>query len=219
MPFKPPQDLDPLSSHLEALLKKVQDGASQDDIVWDLEEALVIMGEAGIVDPVTGVLNRRGLISSLDAELDRARRTGHTFSIAVISVDGFPQLNMQYGSAVGQQILRGVAQEAARQLRVLDAIGLINEDEFAIILPTTWLDQSGIPLARIARGVAGLDWDSVMPGLNVTLSGGLTPNAFGDTSSTMLARASEALAIAKAKGPGSTAELEKDLPPIDPDLL
>ena len=219
MPINPPQDFQPLTSHIEALIQQVKNGASSDDIVWELEQALFILNDIGINDPATGVFNRRGLLVYLDAELDRAKRTGHTFSIAIIGVDRFQELGRQYGAEVGQQILLKLAQAASKSLRSLDAIGLINEDEFAIVLPTTWLDQSSIPITRITQGMARVDWDAIAPDLDVTFSSGLTPNAFGDTSATMLARAAEALAMARAKGPGSTAELEKDLPPIDPDLL
>lgn len=219
MPINPPQDFQPLTSHIEALIQQVKNGASSDDIVWELEQALFILNDIGINDPATGVFNRRGLLVYLDAELDRAKRTGHTFSIAVIGIDRFQELSRQYGAEAGQQILLKLAQAASQSLRSLDAIGLINEDEFAIVLPTTWLDQSSIPITRITQGMARVDWNAIAPDLDVTFSSGLTPNAFGDTSATMLARAAEALALARAKGPGSTAELEKDLPPIDPDLL
>lgn len=219
LPIHLPQDFHPLSMHLNRLMQKVREGAAGDAVVHELQQSLTMLNELATQDALTGALNRRGLIEKLNAELDRARRTGHPFSLAVIGIDRFHALNDQYGDGIGQQILRSLAQAALQLLRSLDSVGRINDDEFAIILPTTWLDQGGVAIARLTGGVSAVDWAGIAPDLTVTFSSGLTTNAHDDTSETMIARATAALMEAKEKGPGSIAQLEQALPDIDPDLL
>jgi len=213
----PVQDMQKLTTQLTDLMEKIKNG-SAGDIVQQLQIALETLSVIATHDGLTGALNRRGLVQKLDLELDRAKRTGHPFSFAVIAVDRFHALNEQYGSAIGDQILQSLAQAALKLLRSLDSVGRIGDDEFAIILPTTWLDKSDIAISRLTSGVSALDWAGIAATLNVTFSTGLTTNAHGDTSEEMIRRATEALMQAKAEGPGSIVRLEQPLP-YDPELL
>ena len=72
-------------------------------------------------------------------------------------------------------------------------------------------------IARLKKRVAGCDWNAVAPGLQVTFSTGLTTNAIKDTPEIMLARATTALQMAKAKGADSIAEAELPLPEYNPE--
>lgn len=215
MPITLPQDFQTVGAHLEALIAKVRSGASGEDVVRELEQAITLLGEQGIQDPLTGLLNQRGLMRRLDEELERSRRTGHAFSIALIAIDGYDDIVAQHGVELAQAAARAFATSAARLLRALDAMGRISDDEFALVLPTTWIEHTGIPVARIISGVSNAAWADKSPELLITFSSGLTPNAYGDTASSMIIRAREALALARAKGPGASAQLEKILPPID----
>jgi diguanylate cyclase (GGDEF)-like protein len=215
--INPVQDMQNLTTQLTDLMEKIKTG-SAGDIVQQLQIALQTLSGIATHDGLTGALNRRGLVQKLDLELDRAKRTGHPFSFAVIAVDHFHALNEQYGGAIGDQILNSLAQATLKLLRSLDSVGRISDDEFAIILPTTWLDKSDIAINRLIGGVSALDWAGIAAGLNVTFSTGLTTNAHGDTSEGMISRATEALMQAKAQGPGSIVHVEQPLP-FDPDLL
>ncbi|MBN1630584.1 MAG: diguanylate cyclase [Thermoleophilia bacterium] len=88
-------------------------------------------------DPVTGLLNNRGMAGSLDQELARSRRTGATFSVVMMDMDGFKTFNDTYGHAVGDQALRQTAATLKRVLRRSDIIGRQGGDEFMAILPDT----------------------------------------------------------------------------------
>lgn len=219
MPSNPTLDIHDLTTHLSHLVEKIKTGVDTSAIIQDLQAALETLSAAAIHDDLTGALNRRGLVQKLDAELDRAKRTGHPFSFAVIAVDQFHALSDQYGSAVGDQILKSLTQAALRRLRSLDSFGRISDNEFAIILPTTWLDQSEKAIIGLTNAVTAVDWLSIAPTLAVTFSTGLTTNAQGDTAEEMIRRASEALVSASAKGPGSRAQLEQALPDFDPNML
>ncbi|MES2105716.1 MAG: GGDEF domain-containing protein [Pseudomonadota bacterium] len=219
MQTNPSQDIQNLTVQLTQLVEKVSSGADKASIVQELQSALETLRAVAIHDGLTGALNRRGLLQKLDAELDRAKRTGHSFSFAVIAVDKFQGLSEQFGSAIGDQVLKSLAQASLKLLRTLDSFGRISDNEFAIILAGTWLTDSGKAITRLTAAVSAVDWASIVPAWTLSFSTGLTTNAHGDTSEEMIRRASEALALAKAKGPGSSAQLEQALPDFDPNML
>lgn len=219
MPDHPPKDIHDLRLQLSSLLEKASAGAAGAAIVAGLQAALETLNAVTTHDDLTDALNRRGLVQKLDAELDRAKRTGHPFSFAVIAVDQFHALNQQHGSAAGNEILKNLAQAILRLIRSLDSFGRIGDNEFALIMPTTWLDQSDKAIVRLSKALAAVDWDAIAPALSVTFSSGLTTNDAGDTAEQMIRRASEALAKAKAQGPGSSMQLEPALPDFDPEML
>ena len=215
----PTQDIRHLTMQLNSLLEQARAGSTMAALADGLQAALETLSAVATHDELTGALNRRGLVQKLDAELDRAKRTGHPFSFAVIAIDQFHALNRQYGSEQGNRILENLAQAVLALIRTLDSFGRIGDNEFALILPTTWLDQSDKAITRLTKAVADLNWDDIAPGLAVTFSSGLTTNFAGDTAEQMMRRASEALALAKLQGPGSSAQLEAALPDFDLDML
>jgi diguanylate cyclase len=70
-------------------------------------------------------------------------------------------------------------------------------------------------IERLRNNIDIVGWDNVLPGLQVTFSTGITPNATGDTADNMMDRAREALERAQAKGPGSVECFEPSLPDFD----
>jgi len=90
-----------------------------------------------IVDPLTNVLNRRGLEQALERELKRQRRYGHDLTVAILDLDYFKQLNDSYGHVAGDSVLASVATLLGRRLRVTDAVGRFGGEEFVLILPYT----------------------------------------------------------------------------------
>lgn len=212
------QDMQNLTTQLTNLIAQVKTGLAGEAVVQELQGALEILSAIATHDGLTGALNRRGLVQLLDSELDRAKRTGHPFSFAIIAVDQFHSLSEKYGSTIGDQVLKNLTQSVLNLIRSLDSFGRVGDNEFALILPTTWLDQSENAINRLTGAVAALDWAGVAPALAVTFSAGLTTNFPGDDAEKMILRASQALMLAKAKGPGSTAQLERALPDFDPNF-
>jgi diguanylate cyclase (GGDEF)-like protein len=147
--------------------------------------------------------------------LTRANRTGHPFSFAIVSVDRYESMTKQHGNTVGEHVLKTLAEQVMQLLRVLDSFGRISEHEFGVILPTTWLDQSGKVVDRINKAIASVDWAAIAPAMDVTLSSGITTNAANDTCEAMLGRARQALKEAHAKGHGKMAQVEAPLPEFD----
>jgi diguanylate cyclase (GGDEF)-like protein len=171
-------------------------------------------------DMLTGVLNRRALIETLDWELLRAKRTGHPFCFAIIDLDHFRAVNEKFGNECGDRVLKTVADTSTKLLRALDRFGRIGGEEFGIVLPATWLDQGVIAMGRLSKAVGECDWEKITPGVAVTFSAGITTNAVNDTAEVVIKRADEALLQAKREGRNRVAQAEEalpDMPPIDLD--
>jgi len=186
-----------------------------------LAMALAKLDALGDHDPLTGVLNRRALIETLEWELLRAKRTGHPFCFAVIDIDHFRSVNEAFGTTAGDMVLKTLADASIKLLRALDRFGRVGGEEFGIVLPATWLDQGMIAMDRLTKAVEACDWEHIAPDFKMTFSAGLTTNAVNDTAETIMRRADDAMLKAKSEGRNRTVAAEEalpDMPPIDVDM-
>jgi diguanylate cyclase (GGDEF)-like protein len=109
--------------------------------VNDIAAALVDTHDRATVDRLTGVANRQSLLAALFAETERASRYGRPLSVAFVDIDHFKSVNDTYGHAVGDIVLRGVAQALAANLRTSDMIGRYGGEEFMLILTETNIEE------------------------------------------------------------------------------
>jgi diguanylate cyclase (GGDEF)-like protein len=163
-------------------------------------------------DSLTGALNRRCLIEKLEAELQRAARTGHTFCFAMIDLDYFKDVNDKYGHPTGDAVLKIVAQCVDQSLRTPDQFGRLGGEEFGIILPSTEPSQGMIAIERIRDAVAQYDWGTIAPELTITFSAGISANADGDTVDEISRRVDKALYQAKHQGRNCIVPVEVAVP-------
>jgi diguanylate cyclase (GGDEF)-like protein len=103
--------------------------------------ALVDSHDRATFDRLTGVANRQSLLASLFAEVERASRYDRPLSVAFVDIDHFKAVNDTYGHAVGDVVLRGVAQAIAASLRTSDMIGRYGGEEFMLILTETNVEE------------------------------------------------------------------------------
>ncbi len=109
------------------------------------------------IDEQTGLLNRRGMDEALESEFERAKRGG-CFCLLLIDLDGFKAINDTYGHAIGDQVLRAVAQSIEGTRRAIDHAGRWGGDEFLVILANcTDLEAPG----TIGRFRAAIERDIV----------------------------------------------------------
>jgi diguanylate cyclase (GGDEF)-like protein len=85
-------------------------------------------------DPLTGLLNRRELHENLSREIERCRRHGGTFSVAMLDLDGFKLVNDRAGHSEGDDVLRRVAGALSSSVRGSDVAFRMGGDEFAVLL-------------------------------------------------------------------------------------
>lgn len=83
-------------------------------------------------DELTGLLTRGSFVQRLEQALRRAGRTGSRVAVLFLDLDGFKDINDGLGHAVGDELLRGVAERLARGLREADGIARFGGDEFVV---------------------------------------------------------------------------------------
>jgi diguanylate cyclase (GGDEF)-like protein len=215
MPRNTKQSVPYAQQQLTLAIAQLKQGGPHEEILPMLETVLSQLQTLATHDSLTGALNRRALLAKLEFELARSLRTGHSFSFAVIGIDHLPEIMEQFGQDATKHILQIVTAQANAMLRTLDSFGRIAATEFAIVMPTTWLDQSLKAIARLQAHITEVDWSDTVPGRNISFCTGLTANAPGDSADKMLARALAALKKAKALGAGEIAQIEADLPSYD----
>lgn len=96
-----------------------------------------VMEHAAFSDPLTGLANRRMLMSMAEYEIARHHRADARFVVVMLDLDGFKLLNDSYGHAAGDQMLCDVAGALGRALRSQDTVARLGGDEFCVIAPET----------------------------------------------------------------------------------
>jgi len=152
-------------------------------------------------DPLTGLGTRRVLEKVLKAECARAARYNYCFSVAIVDVDNFKQINDTAGHAAGDKALRLLAKIMRHNVRMADIIiARYGGDEFVLLMPGTKLSGAKVILERLRRRVRTISLPKVE---SVTISGGLAEWNEGpppDTAESIFKRADDALYEAKHSG-------------------
>ena len=166
------------------------------DITAQTELTRQYMRDA-LVDPLTGLGNRRAADDVLQRELNRATRSGRPFSIAVFDVDGFKRVNDEGGHQAGDGVLKAVARVLRDELRACDTAARLGGDELLVTLPYVSVEGAVHVAERIRARAEGLD---AATGLGVTLSSGVAEWRPGQTTTELLAEADARLYEAKRRG-------------------
>jgi diguanylate cyclase (GGDEF)-like protein len=166
----------------------------------ELAQALTRLREHTTRDELTGLINRRHMQAVMAQEHQRCIRSGQTFCLAALDIDNFKPVNEAHGYAVGDAVLRAVAQEAQRQVRVSDVLARWGGEEFLLLLSDTRAPLARGGLERLHQRVAALRILHGSAALAVTLSGGLAEHHAGEAVEQTLERALRALEEAKSAG-------------------
>ena len=166
----------------------------------ELKAAHARIEELAQVDELTGLLNRRYIMKTLNEEMARAQRFGGACSVAIIDLDFFKRINDQYGHPIGDEVLRTFAITLFANLRAVDKLGRYGGEEFLMILPDTAKDQALRTLDRLRSIASEVDWAAISTVMNVTMSAGISEVRKEDSAADILARADAALYNAKDAG-------------------
>lgn len=154
-------------------------------------------------DELTGISNRRNILSILQREIDRARRYGKPLSLAMVDVDHFKTWNDLHGHHVGDQVLQSVVQLINACSRDIDACGRYGGEEFLVVLPETQVDHAMLYGERL-RAIIENHAQSLRaqyPDAQLSVSVGIsTLSPRGDDADRMIQRADSALYAAKKHG-------------------
>ena len=154
------------------------------------------------VDSLTGVSLREYFFKRLEAEHARARRYAGAFSVLMLDVDGFKQINDRQGHLAGDRYLRALGAALRSLLRSADLACRYGGDEFCILLPETDLAGAHPIAERIRQAVAHLVVETDGSAIRTTLSIGIAsfPEHDAGELKALLLRADQALYQAKRAG-------------------
>ena len=156
-----------------------------------------------ITDPLTHVYNRRVFDEIAVKELTRALRGGSNFSIVLLDIDHFKQINDTYGHAVGDQVLIQLAKLCLANTRSMDIFARYGGEEFVILMPDTGQDSAFQSMERLRMIIQEAPMAaSEGADIFVTVSMGIAEMDAQDTTDiqTILEHADRALYTSKESG-------------------
>jgi diguanylate cyclase (GGDEF)-like protein/PAS domain S-box-containing protein len=163
-------------------------------------------------DGLTGLPNRNLLRQQMDEILLHGRRSAEKVAVLVLGLDNFKAINDTLGHAVGDKLLRGVANRLRSTLREEDALGRLNSGEFAIVQGGVGRPEDAVLLARRLLEAIGepylLDGHSVVIGASIGIA--MSPGD-GAESEKLLKSAGMALSRAKTEFRGTFSFFEAEM--------
>lgn len=141
-----------------------------------LRETNMRLEKMALLDPLTGLYNRRGLQQALKRETQIALREGGKLMVLIFDIDDFKRVNDSLGHPVGDILLKEVAKKVQDSVRASDHVARIGGDEFILLLPKTQL-REGLQLSERLRFAISNTTITVSntETLRITASFGLTP--------------------------------------------
>lgn len=164
--------------------------------------------EVATMDVLTRIPNRRATQSFLEKELSRLQRNQGEFSVLLIDIDNFKQVNDRWGHAVGDYVLVKTAGIFQSIIRKHDWVGRWGGEEFLIILPGPC--DAGLLAERVRSEIADSEYSHGAASFGITVSIGVACAQHSDQIDEILKNADQALYTAKlTKNTVSTAILER----------
>ncbi|GEM_PF-1307170 len=167
----------------------------------DLEAARVELTQLAMTDPLTGLYNRRHFFERAEIEFQRATRQEHSISFLLMDVDGFKNINDNYGHDAGDEVMLYLSSILPAEIRVFDLVARFGGDEFIIMLVHVHQEQAYEIAERIRERVSQSPMTFESRTFNVQLSVGVASfDPKDDNLKTILKRADTALYLAKQHG-------------------
>ncbi len=154
------------------------------------------------MDPLTGAYNRRTFHEIAEREISRARRAGQPLSIIIVDIDHFRPVNEQHGNRAGDEVLRQVADLIRSALRKEDVLVRYGGEEFLVMLPEVPGPGAVVVAGRIRKAVEASPIVAGGHSIEATVSVGVSArlDEGPESMENLIARAEEALALAKQRG-------------------
>lgn len=172
-----------------------------DQRTQDLVKANAELERLASFDALTGLYNRRRFEEAATAEIDRARRYGRPFSLLLIDLDHFKQVNDTRGHNAGDAALRQAAQTLLSAVRTTDLVARYGGEELGVLLPETGAEEARQVAERIRHAIGGTPVSHEGDSFIITASlGGAQYAVADDGLARLVGRADAALYRAKQGG-------------------
>lgn len=156
-----------------------------------------------VIDPLTGIYNRRYAAQHLGRVIDRARETDGVFAVMMMDLDKFKRINDDFGHDAGDAVLKEFSRRLQENIRGVDLVARFGGEEFFVAMPDIDRAAAAQAAERIRRAIEGAAF--VLPGtsarIDVTVSIGVAIAGAADTDpEVIIKRADSALYRAKDTG-------------------
>lgn len=153
-------------------------------------------------DPLTGILNRRGLDKILDKIFAQEQKE-NSISILMIDIDHFKIFNDNFGHVIGDEVIKYVASTISDNVKGRDITARFGGEEFIVVLPDTELVMAERVALKLSNAIKAAPLSQRSTGRklgNITISIGVTSNAHNEFIYDIIDRADKALYTAKKNG-------------------
>jgi two-component system cell cycle response regulator len=182
------------------LRARVDVGRRVTDLQAKLREVHDALADEAMHDPLTRALNRRAFADVLSRALSREHRQRLGLALGICDVDEFKKVNDVHGHQVGDEVLCGLVQQLASNMRAEDVVGRQGGDEFVVLAENTGDADVGLLYERARAAVADHPIQTMAGDLSITISFGVSRWKEGDTADDLLGAADAALYRAKGAG-------------------
>jgi diguanylate cyclase (GGDEF)-like protein len=174
------------------------------------DRAVTVHKTAASVDPLSGMLNRRGFSEASNRVIERESAAGRPVTVMIFDIDHFKSINDRFGHPAGDEILKLFSTVVVSNLRISDLSGRIGGEEFAALLACS-LDEGVIVAERVREAFEGAGIVCEEGPVDTTVSIGVAGGPAGTELEVLLAAADTALYQAK-RGGRNRVEAAEELP-------
>ena len=182
------QELESLKAQLEETNRSLEEKVKERTLQLEMQAN---------TDPVTGVASRFAIMETLSANVQTFERYDRSFSILMIDVDHFKEVNDSHGHQAGDDVLASLAKSISSNIRTVDRVGRYGGEEFLVVLPET----SEVAATELAERIRIAVENLLLPfDISITCSVGVSGIEKGISGDGLISRADHALYSAKRAG-------------------
>ena len=154
-----------------------------------------------VIDPLTGLFNRRYAMQHMSGILERAAKSGQPFAVMLIDLDRFKSVNDRWGHDAGDLVLTEFSRRLRENVRGVDLVARLGGEEFLLVMPDTTSDAAALAAERVRRAVEDTPFPVPGGAIDVTVSIGVAIAGSADIDAeAIIKRADCALYAAKDTG-------------------
>lgn len=195
-PFRPIELVARIQTHIE--IKNIRDELQEKN-----NELILLnqqLEEYAIKDPLTKLYNRRMMLTKFDEEISRCKRNNDVFSVILLDIDKFKQVNDNYGHNFGDEVLKIFSSLLMSTKRLEDFVARWGGEEFLIILPHTDKKGALVVAQRIKDKIHDYEYNYNDIRIHITATFGIAEFSLEDTIEKLIKKADFALYYGKDHG-------------------